>query len=176
MPGNEADRIARQRVKQQNQEYEQAQLVQRQARIARVQSYVGDIEAEVPIVLRLLAERGYPGVEEVSLTDNPHPIKRLFGTHSKGGWKIGTYTYTLYGEDVAGDVFLLSDGRFAFGRGRNARSLRDDLKDWIDSVARYRALLPSLHLSRAVKIPTDLSWRGFVGFEANWKPDDWMGV
>jgi hypothetical protein len=73
MPGNEADRIARQRALQQQRQVEEAQATENQKVIARLRSYVRDIEREIPIVLRLLAARGHPEVGEVRFENARHP-------------------------------------------------------------------------------------------------------
>ena len=106
MPRNEADRVARSRAKQQREE------TKRQAE-ATHQSLLQQMQAEIPISLRWLAEHDYPGIAEVHIESN-NVIKRWAGRpDTKGGWLL----YREYGEDYDRYIYLLSDGRIAVMHG-----------------------------------------------------------
>lgn len=116
MPSNEADRIAHQKVMQRERQAEEEQRRQKQQADDRRQANIQDIEAEIPIILRLLSERGYPGVEQVRISNyrKPNLIERLLGAEArrvKAGWGIEGFTYLASGETLTGPIFLLSDGR-----------------------------------------------------------------
>ena len=112
---DEIDRIAHQRALQQKQQEEQARQDQGRQFVDHLQACVQEIGEETPILLRLLAERGYPNIVEVRVEEaSPNLIARLFGGRSlaKGGWHIGGFEWYEH-ERSSGrvKVYLLSDGR-----------------------------------------------------------------
>lgn len=115
MPDNEAERVAQQRAREKKAREEQERLAQSQQFMARLRKCVQDLETDIPIVLRLLAERGYPNIEEVRVVDaSPNPITRLFGgirTVPKGDWRIGKIEWDNDNEGGRVEIYLLSDGR-----------------------------------------------------------------
>ena len=117
MPQNDADRIARQRAQQQQDQEAVAQRAKEAQARATQQSLIQQIEAEIPITLRWLADHNYPRVVEVSIRfDNP--IKRWAERpDTKAGWVIGEYEYyDNYDIKRMALIYLLSDGRiFAYG-------------------------------------------------------------
>lgn len=83
MFGNEADRIARERARQQKRQEDQARDAKRQEIVARLNALVQEIETETSIVLQLEAKRGYPGIVKVH-------VPGLLGLKStKGAGKSG---------------------------------------------------------------------------------------
>lgn len=109
MPETEADRILRERRRQ-----EEAQERRKQAEAAhqvqiRSVSNIQRVEAEIPIVLKLLAKHHYPYMEQVRvrwLSFGPLVFK--------AAWRIGGYerSFDRGGEGTyTTPVYLLSDGR-----------------------------------------------------------------
>lgn len=69
---------------------------------------ISQLEKEISTVLQLLAQLGYPDMQEVYC--GPDMPQGSVETDIKAGWEIGMYPYKLYGEDVNDRIYLLSDG------------------------------------------------------------------
>ncbi|HEY7341401.1 MAG TPA: hypothetical protein VH591_11005 [Ktedonobacterales bacterium] len=125
MPQNDADRIARQRAQQQNDQEEAA----RRAEKARLQSLITQIEAEIPVVLRLLSKHGYPDVVEVyvRISYGSSWIGEYLDyfrkkTDTKAGWKIGEFKDYDLDRFSNVPIYLLSDGRICVNDNVSAKS------------------------------------------------------
>jgi hypothetical protein len=118
---NEADRIARERVKRE--EAERAETARRKAveDEAEARRLEGAIHVLVPEVLRLLRSQDWRDVESVSVTEYRFPLLgELLGwrTVIKGGWEIAKWQIHPEKGDV--HIWLLGDGQFVFNGSRRA--------------------------------------------------------
>src|SRR5579884_4231254 len=123
MRETEADRILRDRQRQEHRIAEEASR-QREAEVrALEQSLAQQLALEIEQILPLLAARGYPGMTAISVRDrgdflqrffdelfSPAPIRRV----QKAAWHLGDHSYWFSGYGDSGytsaPVYLLSDG------------------------------------------------------------------
>jgi len=145
MPGEtDADRILRERMLQRAEQEKIALDQAKRQRASDLERYANELEAEIPIVLQLLAEHQppYPGMEEVRFVEKIPILGGLLGqreySYIRAGWVIDTeeervglgrsdssYVYTR-------KTYLLSDGYiFYIDRGLSPQELkaRDVLLD-----------------------------------------------
>ena len=135
MFGNEADRVARERARQQKRNEDQARDAKRQEIVARLNALVQEIETETSIVLRIEAKRDYPGIVKVQ-------VPGLLGLKStKGGWEIGGYETTDANtdSDIHTTIYLLSNGRIGESSrlGTHVKSPKDMADQEIDFLSRH---------------------------------------
>lgn len=113
MPETEADRILRERRRQEKaQERRKQTEATHQAQMTYVK-YLDEIRAEINTVLRLLAKLNYPFMQEVRFRKEHNFILFALFDHdvTKAGWAIGSYEYELRGDSMSAPIYLLSDGR-----------------------------------------------------------------
>ena len=106
MATNEADRIVRDARKRHEKRREAEQEAFWREVAQRQRNLVQAIQAEIPMVMQLLASCGYPGAQEIQ-------IGRLF-KRSKACWFLGATPADQPGEYFGSpgkSIFLLSDGR-----------------------------------------------------------------
>jgi|GEM_PF-5955224 len=128
MPQNEADRIAQQRVLEGQRHKAEAlrQLGEHNHNLKL--SSIQQLEAEIPVVLQLMAKKGFPGMVSLSVEDESLTLVNIghklgHNGHgriiTKGGWSIGKYEYPdiTWGGYKTRFLFLLSDGRILFSHG-----------------------------------------------------------
>lgn len=107
----EADRIARERAKQRQLQEAAKQSGTEQAEAASRQNMLHEVEQDTAVVLRLLAEQGYPGMTEITMRE---PGRFFKGRESvKAAWPIGGWTAGTDrdGNNAYRNMYLLSDGR-----------------------------------------------------------------
>jgi hypothetical protein len=123
---NEADHILRERMRQRAEQEQEALDKAKHQRDSDLERYAHELEAEIPIVLRLLAEYKdpYQGMKEVHFTERKPILGGLFGYREpyrvKAGWQIGQSDdvgYNRYHEEFRRSmpIYLLSDGRIGWG-------------------------------------------------------------
>lgn len=127
----EADRIARERIAQQQTQAAKAQADAARQAEAQREMDLRAISDETSRILSLLAKLGYPDMKEVEFVEIEER-RSLFGgritAHDrprrvKAAWVIGEYAYSVpQGEYTTGTLYLLSDGYIGFGHTREAWS------------------------------------------------------
>jgi len=119
MYGSEADRIARERRRQNEESIRRQQIeAANRAAIRRVSEY-REIVKLIPNVLRLLKASGYPDMvdlevdERVLLLGPFSPIRRRI----RAAWKIGQYDVPFYESTRTGTLYLTSKGQICNDAG-----------------------------------------------------------
>lgn len=139
MPQNEADRIIKQRIQQRELDAKNAQ----EQHERDVQLAVESLRTEPREVLRLLAENGYPGVQELHINEG------IFRRNVvKAGWTIGQIGATPSFDErrSLSYVYLISDGNLACdtdGEGIkyvSPEKLREMMFDGSGAISAYKGL------------------------------------
>jgi hypothetical protein len=109
---NEADRIARERAWQEQAQQEAQRAAGRRAAAARREELIAHLEREVPAVLQLLKEHGYPDM--ISLRVRIPAFLRS-SDEIMGAWLLYRPTADELGDSVGAwlvsyNIYLLSDG------------------------------------------------------------------
>lgn len=126
----EADRIMRQR-KLQHEAQQKADLdATKRRRKGEIQRRADELAVEIPAVLRLLAQQGYPGMEDVYCTESIPILGGLLGHRTrrchKAAWLLGTHTNSDWG---TWHDYLFSDGRVSAFRNTEPMQLQKLAED-----------------------------------------------
>jgi hypothetical protein len=109
---NDADRIAKQRVRIRNVQAKRAGAQSRAAEVAQRTEKRAEISRLIPIALQRLAARRYPDMKEVIFSE-----KRIFFDQNvtRAVWEIGSFEVPYYGGVRKVPIYLVSDGKIAVG-------------------------------------------------------------
>lgn len=120
MPETQADRIIRENLRRE----QELQAEEQRRWVARAKALIPQIKAEIPVVLRLLREHGYPDMVTVNIKEEFDFFNLFRGISDgsktkKAAWKIGEYSRGFAGYGDSGylsiDIYLLSDRRIYLG-------------------------------------------------------------
>jgi hypothetical protein len=110
----EADRIAREQARQRQMQKEAEQAKSEQAWADLVHRLRTEIARDIPAVLGLLKQRGYPNIKELTLM-----TPRMFGQDRRdirAAWEITSRQVQFYDSFVTEHIYLLGDGALAITR------------------------------------------------------------
>jgi hypothetical protein len=111
---NEADRIAAARAATDRQAQRRAAQDERTSRVEEIRGLEAKAGELIPQVLKAMADRGYPGIEEVTAGHRSALGGLLTGsrTITRGGYRVVKYVRgeSHYGPEHPAYIHLLSDG------------------------------------------------------------------
>jgi hypothetical protein len=140
---DEAGRIAAQRAREREAQAKADEEHRREELIAERKQKLAEIELNITEVLRLLADQGYPDVEEFVIT-----VPRMFRSKrlALGAWRIGSYTLIHLDDAYLSPLCLLSNGKIGFVGGENSRN--NDTGGMVSARQMYETSVRYLHEGR----------------------------
>lgn len=127
MPSHKADRVAAQRAAQAREKVERKRDEAAAAKHAEINEFASRSEELIPQVLNVLAERGYPDIQEIDVYVPRSGLGRLLGQDrltKAGAYRVAPYSYGESHSRPAGTdyVRLLPSGRIVVGTGSHSLS------------------------------------------------------
>jgi len=112
-----ADRIVRERRLQKEAQEKRQQIEEAHYAEDKRRGDIRKITQEIPRVLQLLADLGYPGMEDLNVCVKPTFPVSLFKLdlwRIKAGWYLGEYERPFYDGLQTTKLYLVSDGSICF--------------------------------------------------------------
>lgn len=124
---SEADRVARRRAEQKAREAEDERQHRESERLTGAAELEATIRQETDQVLTLLVSADYPDVEEIEFGRSRRVLWwRSTTYYRKAAWRIGSYAAGSGSEPIRKNIYLVSDGRLAFGHGGRSSTVQLD--------------------------------------------------